>query len=326
MQLGERAGLEPAEQLRNVLGRTLLEICHQHDNVVVLDGDLGNSTGAHTVKKAHPNRFFNLGIAESNLVGVAAGMASSGYIPFVSSFPSFLLANAYDQIRLQVSIGNLNVKLFGSHSGLTTAREGPPPMSIEDYALVGALPPFVMLVPSDPASMRAIMHAAADHRGPVYIRSSREALPWIHSKEDFSFAIGRSVVVREGGDVALLGCGLMTAVCLDAAVLLAGRGIEARVVDVLTLKPMDQETVIRAAKETGAIVTAEEHLIRGGMGATVAQIVVRSHPVPVRFIGLDNTYGDSGSLPELMTKYGLTAEHVAAAAESALAAKKEGGR
>jgi transketolase len=321
MLLGELAELEPADQLRRVFGRALLEVCREDPRVVVLDGDLGSSTGAHDVRGEFPERFFNFGIAESNLVSVAAGLAACGYIPFAVSLSSFLLCNAFDQIRISVSIAGLNVKLAGSHSGLTTGREGPSSMSIEDYALTSALPAMVTLVPSDPACMRWAVGAAVRHRGPVYIRSSREALPHIYP-EDYDFTLGKANVVHGGGDVTVIACGLMVPVALDAAVLLARDGIEARVLDMHSLRPLDAEAIASAARETGAIVTAEEHLVRGGLGSLVAQVVTTTCPVPMRYIGLDDTYSVSGSLDELMEKYGLTARHIATAAREAMAAKR----
>lgn len=321
MPLGELAGLEPAEQLRRVFGRALLQVCREEPRLVVLDGDLGSSTGAHDMRGEFPERFFNLGIAESNLVGVGAGLAACGYVPFLVSLSSFLLCNAFDQIRLSVSIAGLNVKLVGSHSGLTTGREGPSSMSIEDYALAGALPTMVILVPSDPACMRWAVGAATRHEGPVYIRSSREALPHIYP-EDYRFTLGKANVIREGSDVSLVACGLMVPVALDAAVLLAREGIQARVLDMHSLRPLDDEAIVTAARETGAIVTAEEHLVRGGLGSLVAQVVTTTWPVPMRYIGLNDTYSVSGSPDELMQKYGMTARHIAAAAREAIAAKR----
>jgi transketolase len=323
MQLGKRAGLKPAEkQLRDSFGEALLELCRNNPKIVVLDGDLGNSTRTNYVRKEFPERFFNIGIAESNLVSIGAGFAASGFIPFITSFPSFLLCNAYDQIRLSISIPGLNAKLVGSHSGISTTREGPPPMSIEDFALVGGLPPFVILVPCDPASMRKAVHAAAEHVGPVYIRSSRTAFPPIYPEDDCPFEIGKANVVREGQDVTLIACGMMVSVSLDAAAMLAEEGIEARVLDMHTVKPLDKTTIAAAARETGAIVTAEEHLIRGGLGSNVARVVTETHPVPVRCVGFDDTYAESGTVEELMEKYRLTAEDVAGAAREAIAAKR----
>jgi transketolase len=322
MILGELAELKPAQQLRYYLGDALLELCRMNEKVVVLDGDLGNSTGAHTIRTNFPNRFFNCGIAESNLIGVSAGLASSGFIPFVSSFPSFLLCNAYDQIRLQIALARLNVKLFGSHSGLSAGREGPPTMSIEDFALMGGLPDFTILVPGDPVSMKQAVFAAAKVKGPVYIRSSREALPFIYSEHRASFEIGKANIVREGKDATIFACGLMLSLALDAAVLLRSNNLEVRVIDMFSLRPLDEEIIKTAAIETGAIVTAEEHLIRGGMGGAIAQIVAQNHPVPIQFIGLNDTYAESASLSELLEKYALTARDIAQAVKKVVKSKR----
>jgi transketolase len=318
MSLGHEAGLKPADKLRNYFGKALLEVCQVNPKVVVLDGDLGNSTMTHYVRQEFPERFFNLGIAESNLVSVGGGFAASGYIPFITSFPSFLLCNAYDQIRLSIAVAGLNAKLAGSHAGLTCAREGPSPMSIEDYALVGGLPTFVILVPSDPVTMRRAVFAATEHIGPVYLRSSREALPYIYGEDDCPFEVGKAIQVRPGGDVTLIACGLMVSVALDAAVLMAREGIQARVLDMYTLRPVDEDAIVTAAKETGAIVTLEEHLQRGGLGSLVAQVTARHHPVPMRFIGVNDTYPGSGSLDELMEAYGMTAAHAVEATHEVL--------
>jgi len=328
MRLGERAGLTPSKiQLRDAFGEALLAVARENPKVVVLDGDLGNSTRADTVREEFPERYYNMGIAESNLVGVSAGFAAAGYIPFISSFPSFLLCNAYDQIRMMISIPGQNAKLVGSHAGVSTNREGPPPMSVEDFALVGGLPSFVILVPCDAASMHRAVHAAAAHVGPVYLRSSRGAFPQVYShsltatEESCPFEIGQANRLRQGNDVTLIGCGMMVAVVLDAAAILAEEGIQARVLDMHTVKPVDAAAITAAARETGAIVTAEEHLVRGGLGSAVAQVVVQECPVPMRFIGFQDTYAESGTVEELMEKYGLTAEHVASAAREAVTAK-----
>lgn len=324
MQIGEIAGLKASGiQLREAFGEALLDVARQNLKIVVLDGDLSNSTGADKVRKAFPERFFNLGIAESNLVGVGAGFASCGYIPFIISFPSFLFANAFDQIRLSISMSALNAKLVGSHSGISTNREGPPPMSIEDFALAGSLPAFVILAPCDPASMRMAVKAAVDHDGPVYIRSSRTAFPHIYPEGECPFQIGKANLLRQGKDVTLIACGMLVASSLDAASILAETGIQARVLDMHTVKPLDREAIASAARETGAIVTAEEHLIRNGMGVNIARVVAETHPVPLRFIGLDDTYVESGTVEELSAKYGLTAQHIATAAQAAIAAKSE---
>lgn len=321
MPLGEIAGLKPAKQLREYFGEAVLEAAKSNPKVVVLDGDLGNSTGASTVRKAFPERFFNIGVAESNMISISAGMASAGYIPFVTSLSSFLLCNAYEQIRISIAIAGLNVKLVGSHSGITTNREGPSSMSIEDYALSLGLPTFTVIVPSDPPSMHKAVQAAVALKGPVYIRSSREPMPYIYPEGDCPFELGKANLVREGKDVTLIVCGIMVAVALDAAVLLEREGIQARVLDMHTLRPLDKEAILRAAAETGAIVTAEEHMIRGGLGSSVAQVVTENQPVPVRFVGVPERYPRSGSLDELMIDMNMTPVDVAAAAREAIQAK-----
>ena len=324
MRIGEKAGLQPGtKQMRDAFGEALLEAARADERIVALDGDLSSSTGMAGMRKAFPERFFNIGIAEANLIGVSAGLAASGFIPFVGSLPSFLLPNAYDQLRLQVAIAGLNVKLLGSHAGISTGREGPTSMSIEDFALIGGLPPFVILVPSDEAMMEAVVKAAAAHVGPVYIRSSRGEFPRIYPNAA-PFEIGKANTVRTGHDVTLVACGLMTAVALDAAAMLAEEGIEARVLDMVTVKPVDRQAIAAAAKETGAIVTAEEHLVRGGMGAAVSQVVAEECPVPMRFVGIRDTYMESGSVEELMARHGFAAADIAAAARAAVAAKRKG--
>ncbi len=322
MQLGKKAGLKPYDlPLRNVFGDALLNVATENPRVVVLDGDLANSTKADTVRKAYPERFFNIGIAESNLVGIGAGLAACDFIPWITSFSSFLLCNAYDQIRLAVAMSNINAKILGSHGGITLGKDGPTQMGIEDLALVGGLPTFVILVPSDPASMHAAVKAATDYVGPVFLRSSRVPLPEIYPMEDCPFEIGKANVVRQGNNLTIIGCGIMVAAALDAAAVLAEEGIDARVLDLHTIRPMDVEAVTAAARETGAVVTAEEHLLQGGMGSNIARVVAENYPVPMRFVGLADTYTDSADPDDLVVKYHLTAEDIAQAAREAFAAK-----
>jgi len=323
VRLGERAGLRPAIPMRDVFGEALLALCRDNPKVVVLDGDLGNSTKAELVRQAYPERFFNIGIAESNLVGVGAGLAGAGFIPFIVSFSSFLLCNAYDQIRLAIALSNLNAKVVGSHGGITLGKDGPTQMGIEDLALVGGLPTFTILVPSDPASMRWAVRAAAEHEGPVFLRSSRVAMPHIYPDEQ-ACQIGRANLVRHGDDLTIVACGIMVAAALDAAAELAEQGVEARVLDLHTIRPMDREAIAAAARETGAIVTAEEHLLHGGMGANIARVVAEEAPVPMRFVGLADTYVESGDPEALLVKYKLTAGDIVAAARQAVAAKGGG--
>jgi transketolase len=322
MQLGQLAGLKPGKPMRDVFGDALLRVCQEDPRVVVLDGDLGNSTKSHTVREAFPERFFNLGIAESNLVGVGAGLAGAGYIPWITSFSSFLLCNAYDQIRLAIAISNLNAKILGSHGGITLGKDGPTQMGIEDLALMGGLPTMTILVPCDEASMHAAVRAATQFEGPVFLRSSRVAMPHIYPQDDCPFEIGKANVVRQGTDVSIVACGLMVPMALDAAAALAGEGIRARVIDLHTLRPLDAETLVRAARETGAVVTAEEHLLQGGMGSNVARLLAEHAPVPMRFVGLADTYVESGDPLELLQKYHLTAADIAAAARQACQAKQ----
>ena len=325
MRIGEKAGLPAGtKQMRDAFGDALLGLARTNTRVVALDGDLSSSTGMAAMRRTFPERFFNMGIAEANLVGVSAGFAAQGFIPFVGSLPCFLLPNAFDQLRLQVSIAGLNVKLLGSHAGISTGREGPTSHSIEDFALVGGLPSFSILVPSDEASMAAAVNLAAVHDGPVYIRSSRGEFPRIHTGDTGRLGIGKAVTVREGKDVTLAACGLMVGAALDAAALLRESGIEARVLDIFSVKPIDRAAVLAAARETGAIVTAEEHLVRGGMGAAIAQIVAQEHPVPMRFIGFPDMHLESGSVEEMLARHHLTAADIAGAALEAVAAKRKG--
>jgi transketolase len=308
--------------MRDVFGDALLTVCQEDPNVVVLDGDLGNSTKAETVRHAFPERFFNIGIAESNLVCIGAGLAACDLIPWITSFSSFLLCNAYDQIRLAVGISNLNAKILGSHGGITLGKDGPTQMGIEDLALMGGMPTMTILVPCDASSMHAAVRAATYYPGPVFLRSSRVALPHIYTDGDCPFQVGVANVVRPGSDVTIVACGIMVAMALDAAVTLAAEGIEARVLDLHTLRPLDREALIAAARETGAIVTAEEHLLQGGMGSNVARVIAESYPVPMRFVGLADVYAESADPWDLLEKYHLTAGDIAAAARAAVAAKR----
>jgi transketolase len=320
MQLGEKAGLKPSKPMRDVFGDALLAVATENEKVVVLDGDLGNSTKAERVRQAFPDRFFNIGIAESNLVGIGAGLAGAGFIPWITSFSSFLLCNAYDQIRLSIAMGNVNAKILGSHGGITLGKDGPTQMGIEDLALMGGMPTMVILVPSDPGSMHAAVRAATDHFGPVFLRSSRVPMPHIYD-EDLTFEIGKANVVRPGGDVTIIGCGLMVSSALDAAAELAEDGIEARVIDLHTIRPLDEERIVAAARETGAIVVAEEHLLQGGVGSNVARIVAANCPVPMRFVGLEDVYVESADPADLLRKYHLTPADIVAAARATVTAK-----
>jgi len=324
MQLGEIAGLKPGQPMRDIFGEALLAVCQENPKVVVLDGDLGNSTKAEHVRFAFPERFFNIGIAESNLVGIGAGLAACDLIPWITSFSSFLLCNAYDQIRLAIAMSNINAKILGSHGGITLGKDGPTQMGIEDLALMGGLPTMVMLVPSDPTSMHAAVRAATLYIGPIFLRSSRVAMPYIYPANDCPFEIGKANIVRQGQDLTIIGNGIMVAAGLDAAALLEKEGIQARVIDLFTIRPIDRETIVNAARETGAIVSAEEHLLHGGVGANIARIVAENYPVPMRFIGLADVYVESADPSELLKKYHLTAQDIVQAARDVYKAKISG--
>lgn len=314
MPVGEKAGLQLSKPMRDVFGDALLAVCEENPRVVVLDGDLGNSTKTEYVRQKFPERFFNIGIAESNLVCIGAGIAACELIPWITSFSSFLLCNAYDQIRLAVAMSNINAKILGSHGGITLGKDGPTQMGIEDLALMGGLPTMVILVPSDPACMHAAVKAATEHIGPVFLRSSRVPMPKIYPAENPPFEIGKANIVRQGDDLSIIACGLMVGMALDAAADLMEDGIQARVLDLHTIRPMDREAISAAARETGAIVTAEEHLLHGGMGSNVARLVAETHPVPMRFVGLADVYAESADPDDLLVKYHLTSADIAAAA------------
>jgi transketolase len=322
MPVGEKAGLQLGKPMRDVFGEALLAVCDADPRVVVLDGDLSNSTKTELVRQKYPQRFFNIGIAESNLVGIGAGLAACGFVPWITSFSSFLLCNAYDQLRLAVALSNINAKILGSHGGITLGKDGPTQMGIEDLALVGGLPTMTILVPGDPLSMHAAVKAATDHVGPVFLRSSRVAMPQIYADGDLDYEIGKANVVRQGKDLTIVACGLMLGMALDAAAMLAGEGLQARVLDMHTLRPMDKDALVRAARETGAIVTAEEHLLQGGMGSNVARVVAEHCPVPMRFVGLADTYAESADPDDLLVKYHLTAQDIVTASLDAFKAKK----
>ena len=316
MDIGIRIGLKYGPPTRNAFGKTLEEIGAENPNLIVLDGDVGNSTRTYHFGDAYPDRFFNVGIAESNMIGIASGLWAAGKDVLAASFACFLMCNAYDQIRMSIAFPRANVKLVGSHSGISIGEDGPSQMAIEDLALASSLPDFTVLVPADAPSTRAATRAMFQHAGPVYLRTGRPEVPVVYS-DDAPFTIGKANQVRRGDDVTLIACGLMVAAALEAAQTLSERGIEARVLDMHTIKPLDADAIERAARETGAIVTAEEHLLQGGLGAGVARIVAERHPVPVAFVGIADQYAESGEPQELLEKYGLMPDDIVRAAVKA---------
>jgi transketolase len=313
---------ELGKATRDAFGRALEALGSDHPDVVVVDADVGNSTRTEWFGKKFPDRFFNIGIAESNLVGVAAGLASAGKTSVIASFAAFITCNAYDQLRMSVAYPGLNVKVVGSHAGISIGEDGASQMGIEDVALTCALPGFVVMVPADEESARAATAAMLEHNGPVYLRVGRPDVPKVYTKSPMSFEIGKAIRLRDGSDLTIVANGLMVAPALDAAEALAGDGIQARVLDMHTVKPIDSAALEAAAKETGALVVAEEHLAHGGLGSVVAMTLAGIHPVPIRFVNIGDQFGESGAPDELIQKFGLTAEHVAKAAREVIAAKK----
>jgi transketolase len=313
--------LKPGPATREAFGRALVEIGRENPNVVACDADLAKSTMTIYFQKEFPNRFFSYGIAEANMVAQAAGMAYAGKIPFVASFSAFVINKGFEQLRVCVAYPKLNVKVVGTHSGISIGEDGPSQMSVEETGLACSLPGFVVLSPADEGSTKALVRAAAAHVGPVFIRTGRPKAPLIYNG-DQKFEIGKAVEVVEGSDVTIVANGLLVAEAIRAAETLEGEGISARVLDMHTVKPLDREAIRRAAAETGAIVTAEEHLVDGGMGVRVAQVVAELQPCPMEFVGIQDTYAESGTPQELMEKYGLVARDVAAAVRKVLARKR----
>ncbi|SRR5579871_2481574 len=306
---------------RDAYGKALAELGRTNPNVVVLDADLAKSTKTNVFAKEFPNRFFTCGIAEADMVGIAGGLAEAGKIPFASSFSVFLMCKGFDQMRVAVALPKVNAKFVGSHGGISIGEDGPSQMSVEDYALACGLAGFSVMSPADEVSTRALVFRAAEHKGPIYMRVGRPKVPVIYDAKDDNFQIGKARVLIEGSDVALIGCGIMTAECLRAAETLAAEGISAMVVDMHTLKPLDTAAVAAACR-TGAIVTAEEHLLDGGLGSQVARAAAATSPVPIEYVGIHDTYAESATPEELLEKYGLTAKEVVAAARRVLKRKR----
>lgn len=307
---------------RDAYGDALAKLGEVRQDLVVLDGDLSGSTKTGVFGKKFPDRFFDLGIAEQNIMCAAAGFAMSGKLPFVSTFAVFAPGRCFDQIRLQVAYNNLNVKIVTTHAGITTGEDGASAQALEDVAAVRAVANMTVIVPADGPETEAAVFAAAEHQGPVYMRLGRAKVPVIY-KDGCDFKIGRASLLRDGKHAAIIACGVMVAEALEAADKLSSRGIEARVLDMATVKPVDAEAVARAAEETGAIVTAEEHNILGGLGSAVAEVVGETKPVPIQRVGIRDVFGRSGSPRELMERYGLTSKDIAAAVEKVIGRKSQ---
>src|SRR3954447_13748147 len=306
--------MKPGKSVREAFGLALAKLGEQFSDIVVVDGDVHNSTRTEHFGKKYPDRFVEVGIAESNLVGVAAGLASSGKEAWLASFAAFIMCNAYDQLRMSVAFPNLDVKVVGTHAGISIGEDGPSQMGIEDVSLACSLPNFTVVVPADEPSTHKAVEALVRIKTPAYLRLGRPNVPIVYEK-DCPFTLGKANMLRDGKDVTLIANGLMVAPALEAAEALAKDGIQARVLDMHTVKPCDDAAVLAAARDTGRIVVAEEHLLHGGLGSAVAVSAARQQPVPMRFVCLKDTFAESGPPEELLKKYGLTASDIVRAAQ-----------
>ena len=306
---------------RDAYGQTLIELGNEREDIVVMDADLAAATKTGMFKKAHPDRFFNAGIAEGNMMSIAAGLASCGKTVFASSFAMFAAGRAFEQIRNSIAYPHLNVKIAASHAGISVGEDGATHQCCEDIGIMRTIPGMVILNPADGPEAKAAVRAAADYDGPVYLRLGRLAVP-VFNDEDVDFEIGKGKVMREGTDVTIIATGLEVNEAMIAADTLAAEGISARVVNMATIKPIDKDIILQAAAETGAIVTAEEHNIIGGLGSAVAEVLCESgKPVPMLRVGVEDTFGRSGPALELLDIYGLTAPHIVEKTKAVLALK-----
>lgn len=309
-----------AKATREAYGETLKELGAKIPEIVVLDADLSASTKTAVFAKAFPDRFFDTGIAEGNMMSVAAGLAASGKIPFASTFAVFGAGRAYEQIRNSICYPNLNVKVAVTHAGLTVGEDGATHQMLEDIALMRALPNMTVVVPADAAETAQVIRWAASYQEPVYIRMGRAKVEDVISP-DAEFVPGKSTTLADGSDITIMACGIMTQQALQVAKMLAEEGISARVINMSSIKPIDEEAIVKAAKETGAIVTCEEHTVMGGLGSAVAEVVVRQCPVPMAMVGTEDVFGQSGKASEVLKVYGLTPEHIALEAKKLVEAK-----
>ncbi len=290
---------------RESYGNALVELGAENPDVVVLDADLAAATKTGIFKKAYPDRHIDCGIAECNMVGIAAGLATTGKIPFVSSFAMFAAGRAYEQVRNSVGYPHLNVKIGATHAGITVGEDGASHQCNEDIALMRAIPGMVVMCPADDIEARAAVKAAAEYVGPVYMRFGRAACPVINDRPDYKFEIGKGTVVREGKDITIVATGICVGNALEAADMLAAEGISAEVINICTIKPLDEELIVKSAKKTGKVVTAEEHSVIGGLGSAVCDALCKAYPVPVLKIGMQDVFGESGSAAALVEKYKL---------------------
>lgn len=301
---------------RQSYGEELVELGKEHDDFVVLDADLAAATKTGLFKAAFPDRHVDCGIAEQDLMGIAAGIAAAGHKVFASSFAMFAAGRAFEQVRNSIGYPHLDVKIGATHAGLSVGEDGATHQCCEDIALMRTIPGMTVIVPSDDVEARAATRAAYEMDGPVYLRFCRLATSVVNDRPDYDFKVGKAYVLREGTDVTIVACGLMVKQALEAARQLEASGVSAEVINAPTVKPLDAETIVASARKTGWVVTAEEHSVIGGLGSAVCDVLSEQHPVPVRKVGVEDTFGESGPAVEVLKKYGLTAEHVAEAALS----------
>lgn len=300
---------------REAYGEALKELAAKNKDVVVFDADLAKSTKTIEFKKAAPERFFDMGISEADMITTAAGLSTCGKIPFASSFAIFAAGRAFEQVRNSVAYPKLNVKIAATHAGLTVGEDGATHQAIEDLSLMRSIPNMVVLNPSDAVETKQAIFAAAEYKGPVYIRLGRMSVPVIHD-ENYKFEIGKGEVLKEGTDVTIIATGIMVSMALEAAEKLKAENINAEVVNIGTIKPIDSELIVKEAKKTGKIITAEEHSIIGGLGSAVAEVLVKEYPAKVKMIGVNDVFGHSGTPDSLLEHYGLTADAIVEAAKS----------
>ena len=305
---------------REAYGNALAEFGEKYD-FVVLDADLAAATKTGVFKKKYPERFFDCGIAEGNMMTVAAGIAAAGTTVFASTFAMFAAGRAFEQIRNSIGYPHLNVKIGATHAGITVGEDGATHQCLEDIATMRSIPGMVVINPADAVEARAAVEWAINYNGPVYLRFGRLAVPVVFDKENYKFEMGKGMTLADGKDVTIVASGITVDMALAARELLKADGIDARVINIHTIKPIDREIIIKAAKETGAIVTAEEHNVIGGLGSAVAEVVCESVPVPVVRLGVNDSFGRSGKVPDLLALYGLTPENLAAKAKEAIALK-----
>jgi transketolase len=299
-------------------GEALVELGAEHDDFVVLDADLAAATQTGRFKAAYPDRFFDAGIAECNLMGLAAGIAATGRTAFASSFAMFAAGRAYEQVRNSIGYPHLNVKIGATHAGISVGEDGATHQCLEDIALMRVIPGMTVVVPSDDVEARAVVRAAYELDGPVYMRFARLASPVINDSDTYKFEMGKGIVMREGTDVTIVACGLMVSEALDAAEALASEGISAEVINMHTVKPIDADLIVKSATKTGHVVTVEEHSVIGGLGSAVADVLCEQAPTPLVKIGVQDVFGESGPGAELLHVYGLDAAHIAETVRAAL--------